>query len=140
MAKQLLRMATDENVSDAVKLAAIRDALDRAGLSPKAVAEVEVTLKPYEEMLAGVAEMTTMTRAESRAARGLPDDAPLPGPRALEAAPARQIIDAEVVQDDAERRPPWAGGASAGPGGGNGYMTYEQAQEEIARSIRERFE
>ena len=39
MAKQLLHMATDDSVSDAVKLAAIRDALDRAGLKPTTTVE-----------------------------------------------------------------------------------------------------
>ena len=42
MACELLKMATDDNVADSIKLAAIRDALDRAGLAAKNAVEVEV--------------------------------------------------------------------------------------------------
>ncbi|MGV0618149.1 hypothetical protein ABQE58_24975 [Mycolicibacterium elephantis] len=70
MAKQLLGIALTAE-GEAVKLAAIRDALDRAGLKPPA----EVVLsqgesKPYEELFDDIA---SGTRAESRRARGLPD-------------------------------------------------------------------
>lgn len=70
MAQQLLGIAVGAE-SEAVKLAAIRDALDRAGLKPPA----EVVLsqgesKPYEELFEDIAGGS---RAESRRARGLPD-------------------------------------------------------------------
>jgi hypothetical protein len=44
MARELLKMAIDENVSDSVKLTAIRDALDRGGVGAKA--EVDVSISP----------------------------------------------------------------------------------------------
>jgi hypothetical protein len=55
MAKALLRMAVDDNVADAVKLSAIKDALDRGGLR----APTEVVLSPgqqpgYEEVFDGI--------------------------------------------------------------------------------------
>ena len=50
MARELLRMAVDQNVSDTVKLAVIRDALDRAGLKPQT--EIAVSQTPaYEEVI-----------------------------------------------------------------------------------------
>ena len=71
MARELLKMAVDENVSDAVKLAAIRDALDRAGLSARTAVNVEVGRRPFEVIFE---DITSRSRSESRASRGLPDD------------------------------------------------------------------
>lgn len=94
MARELLGIATGAE-SEAVKLAAVKDALDRAGLGAKA--EVTLELKPWEDIMNDVAGVATITRAESRAQRGLPDDAPAP-------AEPLDIVDAELVDDpdDAE--------------------------------------
>ena len=67
MAKQLLGIALSAD-SEAVKLAAVKDALDRT--IGKAPTTVEIgPMKPYEEMLEGI---STVSRAESRRARGYP--------------------------------------------------------------------
>lgn len=72
MARELLKMATDDNVADSVKLAAIRDALDRAGLAAKTAVEVEVgPPKPYEVILERI---EAGSRAEYRRNIGRPDD------------------------------------------------------------------
>ena len=71
MARELLKMATDDNVSDALKLAAIRDALDRAGLSARTAVSVEVGSRPFEQIFDHIA---SGSRAESRAHRGVPGD------------------------------------------------------------------
>ena len=100
MAKELLGIATGAE-SEAVKLAAIRDALDRAGVSAKQALELSAAAEPqpYEELLLGIAGIATITRAESRAARGLPAPEtpelppPQPHPRALLA----EVVDAELV-------------------------------------------
>jgi hypothetical protein len=73
MAQELLGIAIDDNAPPAVKLAAIKDALDRAGLAPNARVDVTHEVKPYEHLLERV----------------------LRGPR--EADP--NIIDAEVVNE-----------------------------------------
>lgn len=90
MARELLKMATDENVSDATKLAAIRDALDRGGLGAKAAVEGSAQpLKPYEEVFDGIAQIS---RAESRARRGFSADRIATGPDG-------DVIDAELVAE-----------------------------------------
>ncbi len=71
MACELLKMATDDNVADSVKLAAIRDALDRAGLAAKTAVELEVgPPKPYEVILETI---EAGSRAEYRRSQGIAD-------------------------------------------------------------------
>lgn len=68
MARELLKMATDDNVADSVKLAAIRDALDRAGLAARNAVKVEVgPPKPYEVILESI---QAGSRAEYRRSVG----------------------------------------------------------------------
>lgn len=132
MARELLKMATDENTSDATKLAAIRDALDRAGLKPPTQVDVAVGTQPWQDLVAGVAPMT---RAESRARRGVPDDTPrLTPPKPLPASDGN-IVDAEVVEAPSdgvdEMRDPDRGNPP-----GNGLMTLADANAELREAQR----
>lgn len=152
MARELLKMAEADDVSDAVKLAAIRDVLSRVGISEKTAVEVEVGVQPWEGILSGLADMAHMTRAQSRAARGIPDD-PTPAPLAAlpVAQPRPQVVEGEVVggpaQDYAGNRPYWAGEACAPTGRGNvpeepsapgtGLMTLEEANAQLLRKERD---
>ncbi|WP_156675544.1 MULTISPECIES: hypothetical protein [unclassified Mycobacterium] len=91
LARELLKMATDDNVSDSVKLAAIRDALDRGGVSIKA--EIEVTAKPYESIFE---KLEGGSRQAHRAAVGAGEHTA--GTRELPAA-NHEPIDAQIVDD-----------------------------------------
>ena len=99
MACELLRMAADDNVADSVKLAAIRDALDRAGLAVRTAVSVEVgPPKPYEVIFESI---EAGSRTEYRRSRGIRDDSNPPpalaeSPRELPAAEG-EPIDAEIV-------------------------------------------
>jgi hypothetical protein len=76
LARELLCMATDPNVSESVRLSAIRDALDRGGVSAKSAVEVEVgPLKPYEQIFDGLACIESGSRAEFRRSQELSEDA-----------------------------------------------------------------
>lgn len=112
LVQRLLGLALDGDASDPVALAAIRDALDRAGLNPKTAVEVEVGLKPYQQVFEGIA------RGVGRDGKPAPT---LPDPPALAPADPDEIVDAEIVTDPAENgdeRPyaPTAPG-NATPGG-----------------------
>lgn len=95
MVKQLLGIAESAE-SEAVKLAAVKDVLDRA--MGKATTTVEVgpkTVQPWEEVMADVVGLERITRAESRARQGLPPDPP----RALPASEPMEVVDTELVGD-----------------------------------------
>ncbi|MBN9734804.1 MULTISPECIES: HGGxSTG domain-containing protein [unclassified Pseudonocardia] len=65
LAKQLLGMATDENLKPETRLAALRDALDRAGLNPRQAMDVTHELKRYEEVFDGIARTRSTVRRRS---------------------------------------------------------------------------
>jgi hypothetical protein len=72
LARELLKMATDPGVSESVRLSAIKDALDRGGVSAKSAVEVEVgPLKPWEQIMDGLTEVVAGSRAEFRRSQGV---------------------------------------------------------------------
>jgi hypothetical protein len=104
MARELLKMAVDETVSDAVKLAAIRDALDRAGLSARTAVSVAIAPKPWEQIFD---DITGGSRAEFRARRGMPDDelddwraSALEATSRADEGSEIEIVDAEVIEPE----------------------------------------
>jgi hypothetical protein len=99
MARELLKMAVDENVSDAVKLVAIRDALDRAGLGAPKTIDVAIAPKPWEQIFD---DISGGSRAESRARRGMPDDGvdEWHPPALVQGGGATPIVDAEVIEPE----------------------------------------
>ncbi|WP_278313740.1 hypothetical protein [Lolliginicoccus levis] len=69
-------------MSDSVKLAAIKDVLDRAGVSARTAVDVNVNPEPWQQMFA---ELASGGRAASRAARGVPTG---------------QVVDADWVENE----------------------------------------
>jgi hypothetical protein len=99
-------LTVDENVSDAVKLAAIRDALDRAGLSARTAVSLEVGRRPFEVVFD---DIVGGSRAESRRRRGIPDDDQLDviertHPIGLvSGSDTHPIVDAELAESEPDR-------------------------------------
>ncbi|ORM06354.1 hypothetical protein [Prescottella equi] len=131
MAKELLQIATADDAPAAVKLAAIKDALDRAGLSAKTAVDVQVGPAPeWEQVLTGA--VTGGSRAESRAERGVADEK-TPDWLAEELEDA-QVLDAEVVEAESAPalpapQPPASARREASPV--TGLMTMEDALEQL---------
>jgi hypothetical protein len=106
MAVLLIKIAMDEKAPYAVRLAAIRDVLDRAGLGAKQAVEVGVELQPWEELLRDVAfdGVARITRAQHEAFKARAQYGVLPdvGPAALP-TPTLEIVGAEPLPG---RKPP----------------------------------
>lgn len=137
MARLLLGIAESAE-SEAVKLAAVRDALDRAGLKPPT--QVEVGPKqpePWEQLLGDVAHVTKAQHEAMKRGEPLPPSPLPPAPEPLE------VVDAEIVEDGPEhdapvrRRPSWAEDADHAPQSARGQLVpLEQALEETAAANR----
>lgn len=108
MAKELLKMASDANVADSVKLTAIRDALDRAGISARTAVDVEVTARPYESLLEGLSLSGGSREEYRRSIQGESGSEPQITP-ALPRANATDPIDAEIVDEPNQEADPASG-------------------------------
>ena len=87
LARQLLGIAEGAE-SEAVPLAAVKDALDRAGVQAKTAATVEVSVKPWETVLEGISKVVAGPRD--------------PQQRALESSSRDDAVEGEVVIDEAD--------------------------------------
>lgn len=138
LVQRLLKFALDGDVADNVALAAIRDALDRAGMGAKTEVAVEVKA-PWEELLGDVAHVTKAQHEAMKRGEPLP-----PTPPPALPAPADDIVDAEVVEDTPERVgeradrpsvPDWAEPAPAAPPSRE-LVTLEDAAADVAAANR----
>jgi hypothetical protein len=137
LARQLLNMTTDPNVADPVKLAAIKDALDRSGLAAKNAVSVEVGIsKPFERVFdsivagpriehtpaletgGGILDQDSdkhATETEDDEIVGEFDDDPLPEHDENEPDPLQiqPVIDVEIVADEYTDAPMTTGSGTA---------------------------
>lgn len=104
-AKQLLKLAFDDKQSADIRLKATLQLLDRAGVNAKTSVEVEVGVKPVNQIMEGiVTTLETGSRADWRRSQGIVDDNPpaLADLGALCAGDSNEVI-GEVV-DEGEYR------------------------------------
>lgn len=135
MARNLLGLA-EEARSEHVQYLATTAALDRAGVVQPTNVNVNVGQAPYEQVFEGIAPIT---RAESRAARGLP-----PPPALSTGDRGDDIVDAEVVDDspsgpNAARSPDDRGDVPGAPlAPGTSLQTVDDAIADLRRNQRAR--
>jgi hypothetical protein len=92
--------------SEAVKLAAVRDALDRAGLKPPAQVELSAKEPPWMELLGDVAQIT---RAQHEAMKRGKPFTPAPALATRPADDGPEVVDAEIVPEQPETHPESSG-------------------------------
>lgn len=89
MARLLLQMAEDPNVPHAVRLAAIRDALDRAGITAKQTLEVEAE---WQTVIADIITDAPPGTKSTLSQRYRPTEVPTPGDDG-------DVVEGVVVED-----------------------------------------
>lgn len=115
MARELLGIATDKSASESVRLTAIRDALDRAGLRPPTEIAVSAGTKPYEQIFDSIYHGPRAAREDDE-----------PPPALAESHVSKngiEIVDAEVVEPEPDRTdvPPRASAERANSAGRRTY-------------------
>lgn len=106
-ASRLIEFARDDRIPHAVRLSAIRDLLDRAGLNAKAVVEVEVA--PWQMDLAAIigdSEVIGIVSGSSTYAPVGPDPADFQVPDDDVAGP--RVIEGELAETESAAEPPRA--------------------------------
>lgn len=93
----LLEIAKDERVPVAVRLAAIRDGLDRAGLTAKAEVDVDVKVSLWEQ---NVSQIITVVSETVK----VPEDVDIVDAEVLDPHEGQAEIDAAMDRDNADRR------------------------------------
>jgi hypothetical protein len=84
LARQLINMTSDPNVADSVKLAAIKDALDRSGLAAKNAVSVEVGIskrfeRVFDSIMAGPRDAQPALAIEDESAPAIEPNAEILG-------------------------------------------------------------
>lgn len=139
LVKQLLHIAIDDpDIPSQVKLAAIRDALSRVGITERRALELEVgPSKGFEQVLTAV--IGGGSRAESRSRRGVTDDEANDPDGWMD----DEILDAQIVDNEDGYSPapalapvapqpttPWPSQA-APPANGSGLLPFEEALDRL---------
>jgi len=145
MARELLKIATDANAPEAVRVNAIKDALDRAGVQARTAVDVSVTARAYEQIFEGTG-VETGSRADYRRSIGIEDQPELIPSDARAALAASDgiddngALDVEIIDD--ERGSAFDSAVQPSPFGpstpGSALMTLEDAvaaQAQVRRSI-----
>jgi hypothetical protein len=157
LVQRLLGMALDGDAPDHVALAAIRDALDRAGLGAKHAFELSAANAepaPWEQLMGDVAQLSRAQHEALKRGELLPPPPALPPTEVVDAEleplppemhpePHEERADGEDRAPDPPRKPAWALD-DLGPQPSRELVTLEEAQAEAnatnrrARVVRSR--
>lgn len=95
--RQLQKIAFDDTAPIETRLKATLAIIDRTGLGPRSSVDVELTARPFEQVLDGFIEMDSGgSRSDFRRSMGIEDDEP---PAALPRGGDDETIDVEIIDE-----------------------------------------